>query len=83
MIRKVGFQRWAYALPLCCASVKERQTLYIDSQIGDNFKSFLATETGFGSVGLSEGQPFVEMKMGSLAVERINVGGKEVEWRSA
>ena len=53
------------------------KTLYIDSQIGDNFKSFLATETGFGSVGLRDGKPFVEMKMGNLRVERVKVGGKE------
>ena len=58
------------------------KTLHIDSQIGDNFKSFLATETGFGSVGRSGGQPFLEMKMGTLAVERVKVGGREVEWRS-
>ena len=27
-------------------------TLYIDSRIGDDFTSFLSTETGFGNVGL-------------------------------
>ena len=53
------------------------KTLYIDSQIGDNFRSFLATETGFGSVGLRDGKPFVEMKVGGLRVERVKVGGKE------
>ena len=58
------------------------KTLYIDSQIGDDFKSFLSTESGFGSVGLRGGQPFVEMKMGTLALERVKVGGREMAWRS-
>ncbi len=53
------------------------KTLYIDSRIGDNFKSFLATETGFGSAGLRNGKPFVDMKMGDLRVERVLVAGKE------
>ncbi len=58
------------------------KTLHIDSQIGDDFKSFLATETGFGSVGLRDGKPFVEMKMGDLRIEQIRVGGKEASLRS-
>ncbi len=53
------------------------ETLYIDSRIGDDFKSFLATETGFGSVGLRDGKPFVEMKTGNLSVKRVQVAGKE------
>jgi hypothetical protein len=55
-----------------------QKTLYIDSQIGQDFRSFLATETGFGNVGLKAGQPFVEMKSGELEVERFIVSGKEV-----
>ena len=53
------------------------QTLYIDSQVGDNFKSFLCAATGFGSVGLKQGKPFVHMKMGSLNVDRVMVSGQE------
>ncbi|HDL18196.1 MAG TPA: hypothetical protein ENH29_03995 [Bacteroidetes bacterium] len=54
------------------------KTLYIDSKIGDNFKSFFAAETGFGSVGLKNGKPFVEMKMGTLDIEHVMVSGKEM-----
>lgn len=54
------------------------KTLYIDSKIGNNFKSFFAAETGFGSVGLKNGKPFVEMKMGTLDIEHVKVSGKEV-----
>jgi len=45
--------------------------LYIDSKIGKNFTSFLSTETGFGNVGLKDGIPFVEVKMGKIPFERI------------
>jgi uncharacterized protein (DUF608 family) len=53
------------------------KTLYIDSRIGDNFRSFISTATGFGTVGLKDGKPFVEMKSGSLDVEKVIVSGKE------
>ncbi len=53
------------------------KTLYIDSRVGDDFKSFLSTATGFGSVGLEQGKPFVQMKMGTLNVDRVIVSGKE------
>jgi uncharacterized protein (DUF608 family) len=55
------------------------KALYIDSRIGNDFKTFLATETGFGQVGLRSGKPFVEMKMGDLDVEMIFVSGKAVK----
>lgn len=47
------------------------KTLYIDSRVGDSFRSFLATATGFGTVGLDHGRPFVEVKEGRIEVERI------------
>jgi hypothetical protein len=53
------------------------KTLYIDSQVGNDFHSFLATESGFGTVGLKAGKPFFEMKSGDLMVEKIIVSGKE------
>jgi len=52
------------------------KTLYIDSKIGDDFKSFLSTESGWGIVGLRNGKPFVDMKMGDLDVEQVYVSGK-------
>jgi len=47
------------------------QTLYLDSRIGNNFRSFLATATGFGTVGLKDGQPFVEVKSGRIEIKNI------------
>jgi len=51
------------------------KTLYIDSQVGNDFRSFFCCETGFGTVGLKKGEPFVEMKMGDLNNKRIIVTG--------
>jgi uncharacterized protein (DUF608 family) len=53
------------------------KTLYIDSKIGKNFRSFLATETGFGTVGLKRGKPFIQMKSGELDVEWVSVNGEK------
>ncbi|HNW59996.1 MAG TPA: GH116 family glycosyl hydrolase [bacterium] len=52
------------------------QTLYMDSRIGD-FTCFLATDTGFGQVGLKAGRPFVHMVSGVLNVKRVMVAGIE------
>ncbi len=54
------------------------KTLTIDSKVGETFRSFLATAGGFGTVGLRNGKPFVEMKSGTLDVKRVMVSGKEM-----
>jgi hypothetical protein len=46
-------------------------TLYIDSKIGDNFISFLSTNTGFGNVGLKNGKPFIDVKQGKIDVKQF------------
>ena len=53
------------------------KTLYIDSRVGGDFRSFLSTASGFGTVGLEKGKPFFEMKSGSLDVRKIMVSGVE------
>jgi uncharacterized protein (DUF608 family) len=55
------------------------KTLTIDSRVGDDFRAFLSTATGFGTVGLRRGEPFVEMKEGTLDVRRVVVSGVEKE----
>ena len=55
------------------------KTLYIDSKVGNNFTSFLSTTSGFGLVGLKNGQPFVEMRNGNLEVAYVFVSGQEME----
>jgi len=53
------------------------KTLYIDSRVGEDFRVFLAAASGFGTAGLKAGQPFIEMKSGTLNVERVLVSGVE------
>jgi uncharacterized protein (DUF608 family) len=45
------------------------QELLINSQIGD-FTSFISTETGFGNVGLKNGEPFLETAYGEIVVKK-------------
>jgi len=56
------------------------KTLYIDSQVGNNFTSFLSTASGFGSVGLKNGKPFLDVKMGTIDVQKVVVSGKEMSF---
>lgn len=55
------------------------KTLYIDSNVGNDFRSFLSTETGFGTAGLKNGKPFVEVKRGNIDIDHVIVSGKEME----
>ena len=55
------------------------KTLYIDSNVGDNFKSFLSTAAGFGSVGLKDGKPFIEVAKGKIDIKKTIVSGKEMK----
>ena len=52
-------------------------TLYINSRIGNDFTSFLSTNTGFGNAGLKNGKPFVDVKQGVINVKRCLVAGVE------
>ena len=59
------------------------KTLYIDSQVGNNFHSFLSTAFGFATVGLKNNGPFIEMKNGDIWIKRCVVAGQEkkIEFR--
>lgn len=52
------------------------KTLHIDSKIGD-FKSFVSTATGFGTVELRKGIPSLEVVQGKIEVDKVFVSGKE------
>lgn len=58
------------------------KTLNIDPRIGRSFKSFIATATGFGTVGLKNGKPFLELVSGQLDVRRTLVSGAEMKLNS-
>ncbi|MHC4517964.1 MAG: GH116 family glycosyl hydrolase, partial [Planctomycetota bacterium] len=54
------------------------KTLHIDSKMGKDFRAFLSTATGFGTVGLEGGKPFLEVRTGRINVRRTLVSGKEM-----
>ena len=47
------------------------KTLYLRPSVPGDFRSFLSTATGYGTVGVRDGQPFVEVKRGAIAYERL------------
>nr|HQA00126.1 GH116 family glycosyl hydrolase [Phycisphaerae bacterium] len=47
------------------------KTLYIEPRIKGDFRSFLSTATGYGTVGVKNGKPFIEVKSGKIDVAKI------------
>ncbi len=47
------------------------KTLYIRPSIKGDFRAFFCTASGYGTVGVRDGQPFVEVKHGTIPYERI------------
>ena len=47
------------------------KTLYLQPTIKGDFRAFLATATGYGIVGVKDGEPFVDVKQGTIPYERI------------
>jgi uncharacterized protein (DUF608 family) len=48
------------------------RALTLEPRIAGDFRSFLATATGYGTVGVRRGKPFVEVRSGTIAVDRID-----------
>ena len=46
-------------------------TMYLDPRIKGDFRSFISTEHGFGTVGIKNGEPFLEVRHGSIPVKNI------------
>ncbi len=51
------------------------KTMYIDSNVGD-FKSFISTATGFGTIEVKEGKPSLHVVHGKIDVREYNISGK-------
>jgi len=47
------------------------KTLYIEPTIAGDFRSFLSTATGYGTVGVKNGKPFLDVKAGKIDVRKI------------
>jgi hypothetical protein len=49
------------------------KTLFVDSKIGD-FRSFLSTNTGYGTVVYKNGKATLDVKSGTILVEKVVIG---------
>lgn len=47
------------------------KTLYLRPAIAGDFRAFFCTATGYGTVGVRAGQPFIEARQGTIPCERI------------
>lgn len=48
------------------------RVLYLRPRVAGDFRCFLATATGFGTVGVRGGKPFIDVSSGEIAVSRID-----------
>ena len=49
------------------------KVLYLQPSMHGDFRCFLSTATGYGTVGVKDGKPFVEVKSGSIEVQSIQM----------
>ena len=49
------------------------RVLYLEPAAAGDFRAFLCTAGGYGSVGIRDGTPYLEVASGSIPVERIEV----------
>jgi hypothetical protein len=47
------------------------KVLYIEPRIRGDFRSFLSTATGYGTVGVAGGKPFIEVRSGKIEIKAI------------
>jgi uncharacterized protein (DUF608 family) len=47
------------------------QVLYLEPRIPGDFRAFLSTATGYGTVGVRDGEPFVEVEEGEIPCREI------------
>ena len=48
------------------------KVLYLKPAIKGDFRCFLSTATGFGTVGVSKGRPFLEVIAGRIPFKKID-----------
>ena len=65
----------SYTLLQACSGARYdavEKILYLHPSMKGDFRSFLATATGYGSVGVRDGQPFAEVASGIIPYEKID-----------
>jgi hypothetical protein len=66
----------SYALLQACTGARYDavdKTLHLEPQIEGDFRSFISTATGFGTVGIKDGKPFLEVRAGDIDVKQIKL----------
>jgi hypothetical protein len=69
----------SYALLLSLSGARYdavEQILYVTPKIKGDFRSFLSTATGYGTVGVKDGKAFLDVKEGKIPVKEIHTDGK-------
>jgi uncharacterized protein (DUF608 family) len=64
----------SYSLLQACSGARYdavEKTLYLKPALKGDFRCFLSTATGYGTVGVREGQPFVDVVHGTIPVTKI------------
>jgi hypothetical protein len=49
------------------------QVLYLRPALSGDYRVFLATASGYGTAGMKDGKPFLEVRSGTIAVNRIDL----------
>ena len=48
------------------------KVLHLAATVKGDFRAFISTATGYGTVGVREGKPFLEVRHGTIEVKRID-----------
>jgi hypothetical protein len=48
------------------------KTLYLHPTVKGDFRAFLSTATGYATIGVRNGKPFVDVKSGKIEIARID-----------
>ena len=65
----------SYSLLQACSGARYdavEQTLYLRPACKGDFRAFLGTGSGYGTVGVRKGKPFIEVASGVISVKRID-----------
>lgn len=65
----------SYTLLQACSGARYdavERVLYLHPGVKGDFRSFLATATGYGTVGVKKGRPFVDVVSGTIPYEKID-----------
>jgi uncharacterized protein (DUF608 family) len=55
------------------------KVLYLEPRVKGDFRCFVATATGYGTVGVRKGKAFLEVKSGAIECREIRLAGKKAE----